>query len=289
MAKTIALIGQVKDGNKVVGYVSVDVETNELSMASVEEFIIILPSVICLNATVKEGKVVATQGGLDRLTVYNTAGVPHANPRIVVLSRLVNMKKDEVGYRVVTPQGAVVNAPMIKALEWAEKFGVQNGRYIREKGRTISPLGDHDYVSVVINQAGVEKPRYGSDMDKYRDFNTAQKAQIAQGLKDKLNVSLYAKLEYSDLQMNEIRMGLESKVDVRYYANKAFNPIQMGVIRKGLQAGLDVKFYAKPQFTPDQMKVILFGLQKGLDVAEYADPAKTPYEMTAVVLKYVEV
>lgn len=290
MAKTVALIGQVKNANKLVGYVYVDVVTNELAMSSVEEFAGYLRVVDCLNAkAAKEGHIIPTQGGLDRLTVYNTAGTPVSNPRIVILNRLINTKQEEIGYRIVTPQGVVVNAPLKKVLELAEKYGVQNGRYIREKGKTISHLGERDYVSVVIEQAVVEKPKYGSDMDKYKDFNSAQKAQIFQGLKSNLHVAIYAKPEFTDLQMNEIRLGLQTEVDVRYYANKAFNPIQMGVVRKGLEQKLDVKHYANPKFTPEQMKVILFGLQRGVDVSEYANPAYSPYHMTSILLKYIDI
>ena len=43
-------------------------------------------------------------------------------------------------------------------------------------------------------------------------------AQIRFGLKKRLDVSIYAKAKYNDLQMGQIRKGLENNLDVSQYA-----------------------------------------------------------------------
>jgi hypothetical protein len=42
---------------------------------------------------------------------------------------------------------------------------------------------------------------------------------IKQGLENKLDVSLYAKPEFKDLQMKEIRLGLKQGINIESYLN----------------------------------------------------------------------
>ena len=57
---------------------------------------------------------------------------------------------------------------------------------------------------------------YDRLVSKY-NFDTLQRFQIKLGLKNNINVSLYAKPEYNADQMKEIRFGLENNVDVSLY------------------------------------------------------------------------
>ena len=52
----------------------------------------------------------------------------------------------------------------------------------------------------------------------FNQFNISQKEEILQGLKENLDVSIYAKPEFDWEQMREIRFGLEDNVDVSIYA-----------------------------------------------------------------------
>mgnify|MGYP001789861181 FL=1 len=58
--------------------------------------------------------------------------------------------------------------------------------------------------------------------------------QIRLGLKYNLDVSIYAKSEFADLQMEEIRKGLERNLDVSVYAKKELHFSQMREIREKL-------------------------------------------------------
>ena len=63
--------------------------------------------------------------------------------------------------------------------------------------------------------------------DWFNQFNFLQKKEIKQGLRDNLNVSIYAKTEYKWEQMSQIRLGLKDNLDVSFYANSKFEDSQM--------------------------------------------------------------
>lgn len=50
-------------------------------------------------------------------------------------------------------------------------------------------------------------------------------------------------------QMKEIKEGLKNNVDVSIYANSTFNSEQMKQIRKGLENGVDASIYADNIFS----------------------------------------
>ena len=64
----------------------------------------------------------------------------------------------------------------------------------------------------------------------FNQFNKEQQEEITKGLKEDLDVSIYAKLDFNELQMFQIRTGLED--------------------------GLDVSIYAKPEITSEEMRKI---------------------------------
>ena len=57
----------------------------------------------------------------------------------------------------------------------------------------------------------------------FNQFNKNQQLEILQGLKDNLDVSIYAKTDFNSDQMKEIRWGLEDNLDVLIYAKSEFD------------------------------------------------------------------
>ncbi len=112
----------------------------------------------------------------------------------------------------------------------------------------------------------------GVDVSIYAkpDYEWAQMQQIREGLENGVDVSVFAKPEFNWSRMREIRLGLENGVDVSVYAMPEFNCYQMEQIRKGLEQNLDVSFYAKPDYEWAQMQQIREGLENGIDVSIYA-------------------
>ena len=59
--------------------------------------------------------------------------------------------------------------------------------------------------------------------------------EILEGLKEKVNVDLYAKKEYSFQQMRQLRLGLISNIDISQYANNKLTEEEMKEIRLRLE------------------------------------------------------
>ena len=61
----------------------------------------------------------------------------------------------------------------------------------------------------------------------FNQFEKYQQYEILEGLKNNLDVSIYAKLEFDNLQMEQIRLGLEANLDISWYAKEEFDCVQM--------------------------------------------------------------
>ena len=59
--------------------------------------------------------------------------------------------------------------------------------------------------------------------DWINQFNSEQRKQILAGLKENIDVSIYAKKEFDEYQMFEIKIGLFCEFDVSIYAKTIFN------------------------------------------------------------------
>ena len=68
----------------------------------------------------------------------------------------------------------------------------------------------------------------------FNQFDEYQKQEIRKGLKDNLDVSIYAIPDFNSSQMEEIREGLEANVDVSIYAKKDLPNKKMEEIREEL-------------------------------------------------------
>ena len=65
-------------------------------------------------------------------------------------------------------------------------------------------------------------------------------------------------------KLEQIRLGLENNVDVSIYAKPEYTWEQMNEIRYGLVINVDILFYAKKEFSCQKMQQIRWGLQKKL-------------------------
>ena len=65
-------------------------------------------------------------------------------------------------------------------------------------------------------------------------FYGFQLHEIMLGLKDNLDVSIYAKPSFDSSQMRELRLGLKDNLDVSIYARPLLEPYQMYIARRQL-------------------------------------------------------
>ena len=98
--------------------------------------------------------------------------------------------------------------------------------------------------------------------DWFNQFNYYQQEEIKIGIKENLDLSIYANPKFDWEQMDEIREGLKSNIDVLIYAKTEYNCNQMQQIRLGLKEDLDVSIYANPDFGWSEMYAIRERLSK---------------------------
>lgn len=134
--------------------------------------------------------------------------------------------------------------------------------------------------------------------------------QIRTGLKDKIDVSVYANPAYSYETMRQLRLALYSEVDLTPYLRRGFTddaleeirlsllnrvPVdqwlrddmcapQIHEIRIGLCEQLDISCYADTKFNWMQMQEIRLGLEKKLDVSVYANVLYSHFQMKEIRL-----
>ena len=97
---------------------------------------------------------------------------------------------------------------------------------------------------------------------QYPWANREQLDEIAAGLQDNLTpkqVALYAKPEFSAIQMNSLRYAIQDNLPMAHLqlmANPAFNSVQMDVLRCCFQAGMtpeQMQDFARPEIPAQQM------------------------------------
>ena len=104
----------------------------------------------------------------------------------------------------------------------------------------------------------------------------------------------YKKQGFDEWQLYEIRKGLEDGVDISKYAKREFSDEEMAEIRKELTnenleknqvSEIEEKYTNKDininfdSFNIGQQKQIEWGLESGINVKEYADPKLNSYQM----------
>ena len=56
---------------------------------------------------------------------------------------------------------------------------------------------------------------------------------------------------FNDYQLEEIKLGLKQNLDVSIYASPKFSAVQMSIIRESLEKGLDIKQYINSKLLKD--------------------------------------
>ena len=69
----------------------------------------------------------------------------------------------------------------------------------------------------IYNNLNIENLKKTEWFNQFLEF---EQEEILKGLKNNLDVSIYAKPEFDMSEMREIRLGLENNLDVSWYAKK---------------------------------------------------------------------
>lgn len=106
------------------------------------------------------------------------------------------------------------------------------------------------------------------DLEK-SGFAPDQIYEIEEGMKNGLDVSVYAHREYFALQMRQIRLGMMEGLAIEEYTDAGYDWFQMEEIRKGLRKHLDIGLYSSPDIPYDKMRQIRKGLAVGIDLTPF--------------------
>lgn len=135
--------------------------------------------------------------------------------------------------------------------------------FIQAENKIRSNKSEIDTINKKIKQLKQPIKKLRTQQGKFRQALRGQlklsKDQfdlVFEGLKKGIDVSLYAKPEYTAAKMEQIKLGLINKVDVKHYLCEKFSSAQMSWIREGLQSKIDVNFYNSPDYSTAFMKTI---------------------------------
>lgn len=105
----------------------------------------------------------------------------------------------------------------------------------------------------------------------FQDFKPDQMEEIKAGLAAGINVSEYARPEFTSIQMRQIRLGLEGGLDVSLYADPQYDWLQMIEIRRGLESKVNVASYASFEIPHDKMRGLREGLEQNINLLPYLE------------------
>lgn len=117
-----------------------------------------------------------------------------------------------------------------------------------------------------LNSRQIQSQELRFPMMENAEYQKAQNQEIALGLKEGLDVSIYSNPDFNWLQMEQIRMGLKDKIDVSIYADPAYNYDTMRQIRLAIYSAIDLIPYLRRGFTDDALEQIRLALEDRLPI-----------------------
>ena len=134
----IRLVGQIKDTKegKAIGYVVLDIPSNEIKLFNIEETIELIKLYKCENAVYTDGKLEGTQASLNRLPVYNRNKQIIDNPRVTILSNLYKNDKS-IGFNLMDAYGRRATVDIETTIKLIQKHEATNAKLVTRDGRTI--------------------------------------------------------------------------------------------------------------------------------------------------------
>ena len=161
-----------------------------------------------------------------------------------------------VGRNVLCDFPALEKASWPDTIQKADPLSLQNCPRLKEIEFTGAMLRR-------MELHGLASPRDMLAMaSKYPNMTREQLVEIVAGKQEGLSpeqIAVYAKPEFSSLQMNSIRYSFDTSLtqeQIAFQANPAFDSVQMDIIRASFQAGLSmeqVQIFARPGVSANQM------------------------------------
>lgn len=120
------------------------------------------------------------------------------------------------------------------------------------------------------------------------NYTYKQLEEIVNGLQEGVDVRVYAKPEYSPIEMKTIREALKNGLDMKKYLERGYEYFQLKEIFQGKKNGVDISAYSNIKFDHLQMEQIRLGLEEGVDISVYAKPEFNSFQMIEIRIGLLE-
>ena len=266
---------------------------------------------ICVNFSIKDGKIVETAGSFSRLEFRN--GVA---PR-VLLAEYVSPTGRVLGYVLADRGGSLVRVKrdvLLRAFADARKQDVsfcQNAIYRQmDDKETISPYQGNTFYKITQkfkkNLPSPSVPEHIKAVSSEKPINTPVSTERVAEVKSERPQR--NNKGYSDAQKKELIVAKKYGVDPLIVSNPKFSPEQMRIIWTAKKNGMASEYFANPKFTVEQMRFfaerltdknmfneckyiinpkysveqlteLYLGVCDGIDYTQYANPKITAEDM----------
>jgi len=176
-------------------------------------------------------------------------------------------------------------------------IALSNGQYVKEtaekkahiranQGCTFDVKRIERSVPSTSHKAVVDENTNKSRLERIKElFTKEQIEQINTGLKNKVNVKIYANPKLSAEQMKILREALELGLQAQLFADPEYSVDSMRTYKADLKYGVDISHYLNPKYNAEQLSELSIGVDEGLNVSAYADPDIDANEMAEIRLR----
>lgn len=132
----IRLMGKIVDNGQVVGYAVLDMDSNKAAMCNIQTTMTYVHTIGCVNAEIKDKKLVGTEASLNRLPEFNTTGNLVDKPKVSILGN-IEKNGEIVGFFIMNPFGEKKPLSYSKTIAAIQECGCTNGKLVPRDGKVI--------------------------------------------------------------------------------------------------------------------------------------------------------
>lgn len=196
------ILGKVKEGKNIVGYVILSTENNTLQIMNLYDTEDLVKRGIISNAKMVNGILTGTQASLNRLPIFNSKGDLISNPSITIMGLFVTGSNNKY-YKVIDSYGKSAIANEEQVIKLIIKFGCTNAKLVTKNNKTIvsAILGEFKVIELPEDKRNANSNKQKNKSSNYQigryigktkvtnSIDIYNRIKLCKELKDKLNTS----------------------------------------------------------------------------------------------------
>lgn len=149
---SIIAIANISNGVNTIGFRLLDTDTKEIKDVPIDSILHVLSSgtVQIDNLGVSGGKVIGTNGSIDRLTKI-VKGRVVGNAPLVIINQI-----GDQGYTVTDFKGCILTLRNEDVIKYSKQQGIANGKVVEKDGKQFISSINGEYKKIIINDT--DKP-----------------------------------------------------------------------------------------------------------------------------------